>query len=73
LARKGSQQMSEEKPSAPFLDGWHAHRTGLKGNSNPHHEERQPYSHNQWQAGFSARHSAVKHELKPEWDHEFGL
>jgi hypothetical protein len=50
--------------SAPFLDGWHAHRLiGAPMPENPYSEGTQPYSHHQYIAGWCERFNAIKHDL----------
>jgi hypothetical protein len=47
--------------SAPYLDGWLAHKGGLNQHC-PYREDVQPYSYGQWVSGWCDRFSAVKHE-----------
>ena len=42
-----------------YKDGWFAHRDGVQ--DNPYDESSQKYSHYQWDSGWVARFSAVKH------------
>jgi hypothetical protein len=53
----------DEEKSAPFLDGWHAHRLefGPVEAANPYSEHTQAKSHALWQSGYCRRFGAVKH------------
>lgn len=59
LCKERSTEMDEQS-SAPYRDGWHAHRLHLNIHQNPYNEHRQTYSHAQWRAGWHARHKAVR-------------
>jgi len=55
--------------SAPFLDGWHSHRLhGSPMPENPYSEDKQPFSHHQYIAGWCARLDAIKHDLPLTFD-----
>lgn len=53
----------DDQKSAPYLDGWHAHRLGVSIDEGcPYDEQKQPYSHAQWQSGWCERFGHCKHD-----------
>lgn len=60
--------MNDDRPSAPFLDGWMAHKQGHSYDADPYNKFLQPYSFKQWLVGWSRRYDAVKHDRDLSYD-----
>lgn len=60
--------------STAYIDGWNAHRLGVRVEDNPYSETTQAYSNSQWLSGWCRRFGAVKHgEDTAELDDKDGL
>lgn len=60
--------------SAPYLDGWHAHKDGIGADENPYNERTQQASFSQWSAGWCLRFQRAKHDQngQEDFDNEYG-
>lgn len=57
--------MSEQ--SIQWAEGWRSHQDGLD-DENPYDRQRQLWSHTQWQSGWCARFTAIKHGFALTYD-----
>lgn len=58
-----------DKPSEAYLNGWMAHKNGVKySNRNPYNEKTQAISYDEWHSGWCDRFNSIKHDRELKYD-----